>query len=227
MFGGARATPPPLADATYGVSLVAPAPARPPAASPLQPETATASEHPTAFRADFKLPFAVSTLLVNGSNVSGSDISSSPFAPVPQLFLGLQTGRVGLGAGIGFTRIGASATSLVASGGLGGGFNESFSLTELLLAPTLTLDAFQSKDGKVALYVLAAPIFGIILESNESAESDLGFQFALGANMALHDNFRLGLEVGPVGHFYNSSGDETFSSISLYTALVGSFLYPR
>jgi len=43
----------------------------------------------------------------------------------------------------------------------------------------------------------------------------------------LHPNFRLGLEVGPVGHFYNTAGDETFSTITLYTALVGTFLYPR
>jgi hypothetical protein len=56
----------------------------------------------------------------------------------------------------------------------------------------------------------------------------LRFQFALGANYAPHENFRRGLEVGPVGHFYSgSSSQESISTVTLYTALVGSFLYPR
>ena len=96
-----------------------------------------------------------------------------------------------------------------------------------MFSPTLTIDAFRSNDDKVALYILSAPIFGLILVTNSSAESDLGFQFALGANVALHENFRLGLEVGPVGHFYGGAENESVSSISLYTALVGTFIYPR
>lgn len=101
------------------------------------------------------------------------------------------------------------------------------SITELLIAPTLTFDVFQSNDGKVALYVLGAPIFGNIIITNESPESDVGFQFALGANVALHENFRVGLESGPVGHFYNGSDVQSVSTIGLYTALVGTFVYPR
>jgi hypothetical protein len=203
-----------------GVSLIAPTYApRVIVAPPPAEEAPIENNHPLAFRADFKLPFAIDMLL---SNQSGE--TPSPFAAVPQLVLGFQTGRFGLGAGIGFTRMGVSS-SANALGGLTVG-SAAGSITELLLAPTVTVDAFQSEDGKVALYFLGAPIFGLVLETNSDATSDLGFQFAIGANVALHKNFHVGLEVGPVGHFYNSDG-VTFSNISLYTALVGSFVTPR
>jgi hypothetical protein len=184
------------------------------AASEPEPETLAIGDHPPAFRADFKLPFAVASLL------SEEGASQAPFAPVPQLISGFQSGRMGLGLGLGFTHLAVSSSVTIDGDG-------SQSVTELLIAPTLTVDAFQSKDGKVALYFLGAPIFGIVLESNESAQSDLGFQFALGASYALHENFRLGMEVGPVGHFYSTDEGDTYSTVSLYTALVGSFVYPR
>jgi hypothetical protein len=173
-------------------------------------EGAQEAERGVAFKADFKLPFATGTL------AGAEGATSSPFAPVPQLVVGFQAGRFGLGAGFGFTSFGAS------EGEIGGGQ----SLTEVLIAPTVTVDLFQSSDHKVALYALGAPIFGVVLVSNESAESDLGFQFALGASYSLHKNFHLGLEVGPVGHFYMQP-DETVDTVSIYTALVGSFVYPR
>jgi hypothetical protein len=177
-------------------------------------------KHPLAFRADFKLPFTVSTLLAGGEG--GAE--QNPFAPVPQLVLGFQFGRIGIGVGLGFTRVSASTTEVVL---VGASTTSSSSITEPLIAPTLTVDVFQSNDGKVALYVLGAPIFGDIIVTNESSESDVGFQFALGANVALHENFRVGLEAGPVGHFYSVSDNESVSTISLYTALVGTFVYPR
>jgi hypothetical protein len=174
-----------------------------------------------AFRADFKLPFTVSTLSTGGE---GGGLEQNPFAPVPQLVLGFHVGRIGLGAGLGFTRIGVTTSEVSFSGGATSASN---SIAEILIAPTLTVDVFQSDDGKVAFYVLGAPIFGDILITGENSESDLGFQFALGANLALHENFRLGLEVGPVGHFYSGEENESASTISLYTALVGTFVYPR
>jgi hypothetical protein len=171
-----------------------------------------------AFRADFKLPVAIGSLYAN------HQVSQSPFATVPQLVLGGQAGRVGFGAGLGFSRLSYSSASLNFGGASGGNYEQ---LTELSVAPTLTFDAFRSDDGKVALYVLGAPIFGIILQSNQSAASDLGFQFAIGARYALHENFRIGLEAGPLGHFYNLGDNETLGVITLYTALVGSFVFPR
>jgi hypothetical protein len=176
-----------------------------------EPEPATNDLHPTAFRADFKLPFTVASL------ASGSGGSSALPIAVPQLILGFQSGRWGLGAGIGFTTVSESA----------GEFSSTENAAEVLIAPTLTVDAFQSKDGKAALYFLGAPIFGIIVGSNQSAESDLGFQFAVGANYALHENFHIGLEVGPVGHFYSGNEGASESVVSIYTALVGTFVYPR
>jgi hypothetical protein len=187
-------------------------------APPPTPAPSTPVDHPLSFRADFKLPFSLSTLATNGEE------ESTPFTIVPQLLLGAQVGRIGIGAGIGFTRL-SQSTTVVSGMGVEGG--NSASLAELMIAPTLTIDAFQSDDGKVRFYLLGAPIFGVILETNQSASSDLGFQFALGANYSLHENFRIGLEVGPVGHFYSGSGDASFSTISLYTALVGTFVYPR
>jgi hypothetical protein len=197
-----------------------PAPlAGPTAKAPLEPEPEPAAPgdlHPTAFRADFKLPFTLGALFASG------DVTSSPFAPIPQLILGFRSGRWSFGAGIGLTHLQESAE-----------FGESTSLNEVLIAPTLTVDVFQSNDGKVAFYLLGAPIFGIVLESNETSPgSDLGFQFAAGVSYALHPNFRIGMEAGPVGHFYNlpnglDSPGETLSSINLYTALVATFAYPR
>jgi hypothetical protein len=99
--------------------------------------------------------------------------------------------------------------------------------TELLIAPTLTFDAFQSFDRRVALYLLGAPILGVVLESSEGSRSDLGFQFAVGTNVAVHDNFRVGIEVGPVGHFFSGGDANGHSEITLYTAIVGTFAYPR
>jgi hypothetical protein len=178
--------------------------------------------HPLAFRADLKLPFTVSTLVAGGAE-GGEE--NNPFAPVPQLVLGLQFGRIGIGAGLGFTRLSASTTEVVEVGVPT--TSTTVSLTELMIAPTLTVDVFQSNDGKVAFYVLGAPIFGDIIITNASSETDVGFQFALGANVALHENFRVGLEAGPVGHFYNLNDNESESTISIYTALVGTFVYPR
>jgi hypothetical protein len=203
---------------TAFVSLTGPSqPEATPAAARPPREGATDRGHPTAFRADFKLPFIVASLL------AGTGVSPSPFAPVPQVVLGLQTGRVGLGAGFGFTSLGESSSV----GTFPSGSGPSQSLTELLIAPTFTFDGFQSDDGKVAFYFLGAPLFGILLESNQSAQSDFGFQFAFGASYALHDNFRIGMEAGPVGHFYSTSGGDTYSSVSLYSALVATFAYPR
>jgi hypothetical protein len=176
-------------------------------------------KHPLAFRADFKLPFTVSTLLAGEG-----EAEQNPFAPVPQLVLGFQFGRIGVGVGLGFMRLSASTTGVVL---VGASTSSSSSIAEPLIAPTLTVDLFQSNDGKVALYVLGAPIFGDIIITNESSESDVGFQFALGANLALHENFRVGLEAGPVGHFYSVGDNQSLSTISLYTALVGTFVYPR
>jgi hypothetical protein len=176
---------------------------------PSEREPEASTDRPVAFRADMKLPFAVSPILGGGGD------AFTPFAPVPQLVLGIQVGRLGLGAGIGFTRLG--------TGGLGTGGD----ITQLLVAPDVTFDVFQSRDGKVAFYLLGAPIVGVVLVTNSSAQSDYGFQFAVGANYALHENFRIGLEVGPVGNFYGSAGAEGgLSEISVYTALVGTFAYP-
>ena len=206
-------------EGAVGVSLVGTTPAP----TVLAPVTRLEPSEPlwipassgTSFRADFKLPFAVATF------VGGNAAAPAPFAPVPQLVLGFQTGRFGLGAGIGFTRFGVSG---------GGGFSfGSQSLTELLFSPTVTVDAFQSRDRKVAFYLLGAPVFGVIVSqtfSKGNVDSDLGFQFALGASYALHENFRLGMEVGPVGHFYNTQ-NTTYTTMSLYTALVATFVYPK
>jgi len=210
-------------EGAVGVSLVGSSPAPRVTSPTTRPEPSEPySDTPTSgtsFRAGFKLPFATAALV--GGNAAGPD----PFAPVPQLVLGFQTGIFGLGAGIGFTRFGYSG---------GGGFSVGGqSITELLLAPTVTVDAFQSRDHKVAFYLLGAPVFGVIIAdqtgNSGSTNSDLGFQFALGANYALHDNFRLGMEVGPIGHFYSynlqgsSNNPPTYSTVSLYTALVGTF----
>jgi hypothetical protein len=162
-------------------------------------------ERPGGFRADMKLPFA--TAQVTSTSTA---LPSIPFAPVPQLVLGGQAGRFGFGAGFGLARVGVSSGSS--------------DLTELLFAPTLSYDVFQSRDAKVACYLLGAPLFGVVLVSHQTTQSDLGFQFALGANYAFHDNFRLGLEVGPIGHFYSSGNFSTsFNTLGLYTALVGTF----
>jgi hypothetical protein len=170
-----------------------------------------------AFRADFKLPFTLSTLY-------GGSAPAFVLAPVAQLALGLQYGRIGLGIGLGFTHY--ETTSPASSGS--GAASTSTSGTEVMIVPTLTCDMFRSTDGKVALYLLGAPIFGDVVVTNRASLSDLGFQFALGTNIALHDSFRLGIEAGPVAHFYaGESGVTSLSTVSIYTALVGSFVFPR
>jgi hypothetical protein len=196
------------------------------------PPTARLRElNPLAFRADIKLPFLVSTLYeseIVGEEVGAAPVSS-PFAPVPQLVLGTHCGRIGIGLGLGFSRFALE----VASPGFGGSSMTTYSDTELMVAPTLTVDVFQSDDAKVALYLLGAPIFGDIIVSNDSSIADFGFQFALGARYALHDNFQVGLEAGPLGHFYyvpsvqSGEASEIMSSMGIYTAIVGSFVYPR
>jgi hypothetical protein len=175
----------------------------------------TEESHGAAFRADFKLPFTVSNLY-EGQGAP----SPNPFAPVPQLALGLEIGRFGFGLGFGFTSV--SATLPASEAGI------STTITELMIAPTLTYDVFRSNDNKVGFYLLGAPIFGDVIITNEASLSDIGFQFALGAHVALHENFHVGLEAGPVGHFYSGSSNTTsLSTVSLYTALVGTFVYPR
>lgn len=206
---------PPTPSATNRVEAPA-APAAPPAPPPSAPPPAP--QHPLAFQADFKLPFAVTTLITGLELVNANDYQS-PFAPVPQLVLGLHVWRIGVGVGFGFTNFGVRAADGIDSA------------TELLVAPTFTFDVFQSKDAKVALYALAAPVLGLILVNQPgqpvSIQSDIGFQAALGASYALHDNFRVGLEVGPVGHVFNTNYTETVYTMALYTALVGTFAYPR
>lgn len=193
-----------------------PPPPRPLPAPPPEPPPASpvVEEHPTAFRADFKLPFTVSSLYGQAGP------QENPFAPVPQLTLGAQVGRVGLGVGFGVTSISTSVTSI--------GTSKSASITELMIAPTLTYDLFRSRDNKVGLYLLGAPLFGDVIVTNSPSLSDIGFQFALGTNLALHENFHIGLEAGPIGHFYSAGANSTsFSTVSIYTALVGTFVYPR
>ena len=70
------------------------------------------NKHPLAFRADFKLPFTVSTLLAGGEGAA----EQNPFAPVPQLVLGFQFGRIGVGVGLGFTRVSVSTTEVAVVG---------------------------------------------------------------------------------------------------------------
>jgi hypothetical protein len=194
-------------------ALSAPPPVAPP---PRAPPTVT-NEHPLAFRADLKLPFAVATSSTSQLGASGL------VAPVSQLVLGIHYGRIGAGVGVGFSRLAFTTTNVTTAGSS----SSSQSDTEILIAPTLTVDAFQSEDGEVALYLLGAPILGTILVTNQSDESDFGFQVAVGANVALHDNLRLGMEVGPVGHFYGGGSTGASSVITMYTALVATFAYPR
>jgi len=140
MFGPSANPPPPIrVNRGYGVSLLAPVPIYAP---PPGPEVRVPTQHPTSFRLDLKLPFAVGTLLGDTSTASETQ---SPFAPVPQFVIGFQTGRVGLGAGIGFTRLGLSMNNVDVPTGVGG-FDEgtSASITDLLFAPTLTIDMFES-----------------------------------------------------------------------------------
>jgi hypothetical protein len=213
-------------DPNRGVSLVAPQPtvgfvtrAKPPSARP--------PDDGLALRLDLKLPIG---LLTDYSGTSGG-INSTYLAPVPQLVLGLHIGRIGVGAGLGFSRVGSTGISVISSGGATSAApvetTSSDSNTELLVAPTFTVDAFQSQDHKVALYLLGAPLFGVVLNSNQSSLSDLGFQFAVGVEYAVHENFHVGLEVGPVGHFYSGGSGTDHSTMTLYTAIVGTFAYPR
>ena len=189
-------------------------------------DTPESEERGLAFRADMKLPFTVSNSFTSSNGASF--ISSNPFAPVPQLTLGLQYKRLGFGLGFGFMNFGYSIPATNNGGGIFGTSASSYSLTELMIAPTVTYDLFQSNDHRVALYALGAALFGDIIETNQDSLTDLGFQFAVGANVALHENFRVGLEVGPVGHFYNGGpNNETLTTVSVYTALVGTFVYPR
>jgi hypothetical protein len=178
-----------------------------------------------AFRADFKLPFALAT----DFNGTSGGVNQTILAPVPQLVLGIQYGRVGMGAGLGFERIGSNSIAFVGGGTMPPSMStSSTSTTELLIAPTFTLDLLQSHERKVSLYLLGAAVFAAVLQSNQSASSDLGFQFALGTDAALYDSFRIGLEVGPVGQFFTgNNGGNSHNEITLYTALVGTFVYPR
>jgi hypothetical protein len=176
---------------------------------------------------DLKLPFALTT---DYSGTNGG-VFQTTLAGAPQLVFGFQYGRLGVGAGLGFARVGQTNVEILNPGnpGLPGGVtNSSSSSGEVLIAPTVTFDAFRTHDRKVALYLLGAPIFGLIFRSQASAASDIGFQFAVGADVALHENFLLGLEAGPIGHFYggqNSGGGD--NTITLYTAIVATFVYPR
>lgn len=170
---------------------------------------------PTAFRADIRLPASIVTFV----NTNGNAISSAP--SVPLLALGLRTGRVGVLGGLGFSRVTVSR-----SRGLGG-IGQSDSSTEVSFAPTLTYDFFQSTDQKALFYGLGAAILGAVVPPNGTVSKDLGFQFAVGASYALHENFRLGLEAGPVGHVLDAGSSSTVSVVTMYAALVGSFLYPR
>lgn len=177
---------------------------------------------PTAFRVDLRLPVSLFTVLGTG----GSYVSISATPSIPLLALGLRTGRVGMLAGLGFSRVTSSATYNPNLYG-GGGVTQSSSSTEVTFAPTLTYDFFQSDDQKAAFYGLGAVLFGAVVPPDGKVQKDLGFQFALGASYALHENFRLGLEAGPVGHVVDTGLTGSASVVTMYAALVGTFLYPK
>lgn len=177
---------------------------------------------PTAFRVDLRLPVSLFTVLGAG----GSSVSISATPSIPLLALGLRTGRVGVLAGLGFSRI-TSNTTYNNPYPYGGGGSQSSSSTEVTFAPTLTYDFFQSDDQKAAFYGLGAALFGAVVPPDGTIKKDLGFQFALGASYALHENFRLGLEAGPAGHVYDTGLTGSASVVTMYAALVGTFLYPK
>src|ERR1700691_5767321 len=87
---------------------------------------------PLGFRMDLKLPFALTT---DYSGTNGG-VFQTTLAGAPQLVFGFQYGRLGVGAGLGFARVGQTNVEILNPGnpGLPGGVtNSSSSSGEVLI----------------------------------------------------------------------------------------------
>jgi hypothetical protein len=190
---------------------------------------------PLAFELDARLALSINSVTVSSAGTTIpvapgtlATVFYSSSLPVPQLAAGVRSGRFAALLGFGFSY---SAPSSVTG--------SSPNVSQIVLAPTGTADLFRSYDGRVAVYglfgLLLAPVVVNFTLSNgvtpATAQSELdlnvGLQIAVGARFALHRNFRIGLEAGPLVQFLRVDENNSPTTVSFYGALVGSFVYPQ
>ncbi len=165
---------------------------------------------------ELKLPLQYT---VNTGAIGTSDLA---VAPLPELLIGLRAGRVTVELGFGIAR---EATRL---GGVIDTTQET--ITEFVVAPVLALDLFQSRDRKMALYALGAPLFGAVTESaiDSNTTAIYGFLAGFGVRLAVHRNLTLGLESGVTGQYFHlpTSSTNSVGVTSVFAALAAGFVAP-
>jgi hypothetical protein len=158
-----------------------------------------------------------------GTSIAFGGLSfAGTFTAVPSLLLGARLiGRLHVGLGFGFTRL----------SNLGGGGGGGTDLNLVTFAPTAAFDLIKSHDERVAFYLKAALPLGPVITCNTGAPCDnnfaISFDLALGARYALHKMFALGLEAGAGGTWIGPQRNNTTGFVSVYGALVGSFMYGK
>jgi hypothetical protein len=210
--------PPPTAQPP----AVAPPPATPPPVTPPPTAATSIKEEPpkpasssTRLVLELKLPvqFTVGTGVASTGPIS--------VAPLPELLIGLHTGRLTLELGFGLSR---QATNF----GTGSGQT---ALTEFVFSPVLAIDVFQPRDRKMALYLLGAPLFGAVTASGSvsgSTNAIYGFVAGFGVRLFVHRNLALGLESGFTGQYFHipSGAGGSAGITSVYAALTAAFVGP-
>ena len=186
-----------------------------------------------------KIALELTGKLAVGFLSSGAGVSAA--SAVPPALAGIRYGRFTAQLGFGFQR---SSSQVMYTSGRTPTMNET-GLTIFTCDPTITLELYRSDDRKAALYFLAAALLGGYLQSSQSmgtgsgtaASSQnfvYGYQFAIGARVAINKNFALGIEAGPVSLSYTLSPDLRVGNSSegittangstvIYSALTGSF----
>jgi hypothetical protein len=188
----------------------------PPAYTP--PPSAPPSSSPdgmprTGLVIDARLGFAttVSSSLVGNNSPS--------FVALPTVDFGVRlVGRLQLTLGFTLFR---TAISMA---------NADTAVTAFTFNPQIAVDIIKSADDKVAFYAIGGvPLGGLFIDNPGTANNQrhfvIGYNVGVGARIALHHMFALGLEGGVFGIFSDVANNTSIGITSVYGALIGTFYY--
>ena len=172
---------------------------------------------------------------------SGASVNAA--SSVPPALIGIRYGRFTAQLGFSFQR---SSLRVAYTSSRGVPTDNQNDVTVFTCDPTLTVDLYRTADRRASIYLLGAALLGGYLQGTQamgtasgagdnSSNFVYGYQFAVGARVAVHSGFSLGIEAGPIGLSYTLDPDlrtgggggnpiaTTSSSTVIYSALVGSF----
>jgi hypothetical protein len=162
---------------------------------------------------------------------------------VPQFVVGLRSGRIAYGLGLGLSRAGYSDKAS------GPGYEREYKIGATLfqVAPTVWFDFWQAPDGQTTGNVVISGQYGRVTFKQENKGFDIsgpwdyeskgsgnlfGFLVGVGGDHHLGPHFALGLEAGVQGTFASdvkmddgNSPKEGFSSSLLYGAMRATITY--